>query len=85
MTMPTVGRIVHYTSYGTPGGEFGQECRAAVVTVDGWFEVNEMHTSLAILNPTGMFFNTAIPQDESKSRGGTWHWPCVRVSHDEPV
>jgi hypothetical protein len=29
---PSVGRIVHYVSYGTPGGEYGQECRAAIVT-----------------------------------------------------
>ena len=29
---PSVGRIVHYVSYGTLGGEYGKECRAAVVT-----------------------------------------------------
>ena len=26
---PAVGRIVHYTSYGTPGGEYPSVCRAA--------------------------------------------------------
>ena len=30
--LPTVGRIVHYHSYGTPGGEFKPLPRAAVVT-----------------------------------------------------
>ncbi len=29
---PTVGRIVHYQSYGTPGGEYLPEPRAAIVT-----------------------------------------------------
>lgn len=29
---PTVGRIVHYVSYGTPGGEYGKEHRAAIIT-----------------------------------------------------
>lgn len=29
---PTVGRIVHYQSFGTPGGEFKSVARAAVVT-----------------------------------------------------
>jgi hypothetical protein len=28
---PSVGRIVHYVSYGTPGGEYTSQCRAAVV------------------------------------------------------
>ena len=29
---PSVGRIVHYRSFGTPGGEFTPECRAAIIT-----------------------------------------------------
>jgi hypothetical protein len=29
---PSIGRIVHYVSYGTPGGEYASECRAAVIT-----------------------------------------------------
>lgn len=29
---PSIGRIVHYRSYGTPGGEYAPACRAAVVT-----------------------------------------------------
>lgn len=30
---PSVGRIVHYVAYGTPGGEFpAGVCRAAVIT-----------------------------------------------------
>ena len=71
---PTVGRIVHYVSYGTPGGEVASECRAAVVTeADGGSTV-----ALAVLNPTGLFFNTGVPQYEHATgllKGGTWHWP----------
>lgn len=29
---PTVGRTVHYLSYGTPGGEYKSETRAAIIT-----------------------------------------------------
>lgn len=68
---PTVSRVVHYVSYGTPGGEYGQECRAAIVTQVG--DDGDM-VGLAVLNPTGMFFNTMIAHDEGKA-GGTWHWP----------
>lgn len=77
---PTIGRIVHYRSYGTPGGEYESQCRAAIVT-----EVDEYqpspdggfigHVNLAVLNPDGMFFNKGVLQDEGAHRGGTWHWP----------
>jgi hypothetical protein len=76
MTQPTVGRIVHYRSYGTPGGEYVPECRAAVVTAAA--QKGDL-VSLAVLNPTGMFFNNLVEQDEDQARGGTWHWPCVRA------
>lgn len=88
---PSVGRIVHYVSYGTPQRADGtqahtSQCRAAIVAevysedrpprdsecvpgVDGaeW-------CALAVLNPTGMFFND-VCHDESTKAGGTWHWP----------
>lgn len=74
---PSVGRIVHYASYGTPGGEFGRECRAAVVT-EVEFEADAAGPAvlgLAVLNPTGAFFSRGVEQDESDKPGGTWHWP----------
>lgn len=79
MTHPTVGRVVHYVSYGTPGGEYSSQCRAAIVagvpateSLDG----RDVDTplDLAVLNPTGMFFNRC-KQDEQGKAGGTWHWP----------
>lgn len=71
--VPSVGRIVHYVSYGTPGGEYTSECRAAVVT-----EVfREDVVSLCVLNPTGQFFNQRVELGDPQPRalGGTWHWP----------
>jgi surface antigen len=71
MTTPSVGRIVHYVSYGTPGGEYGRECRAAIVT-----QINDDGTvGLAVMNPTGQFFNPSIFADHTENQGGTWHWP----------
>lgn len=70
--IPSVGRIVHYVSYGTPGGEFTSECRAAVVTrVTNEPEI----VDLCVLNPTGLFFNTGCHHAEDTKAGGTWHWP----------
>jgi hypothetical protein len=83
---PSVGRVVHYVSYGTPGGEYASECRAAVITetvpiARGSAEVG---VSLAVLNPAGMFFNRNVPQDEDSHAGGTWHWPEREPSEDPP-
>lgn len=68
--IPSIGRIVHYRSYGSPGGEYVPECRAAVITGVG---DNGVH--LTVLNPEGMFFNKDVPYDELNNSGGSWHWP----------
>ena len=58
--VPSVGRIVHYVSYGTPGGEYKSECRAAVIT-----ETDTSDTvGLCVLNPTGQFFNRTVTYDD---------------------
>lgn len=77
---PSVGRTVHYVSYGTPGGEYTSKCRAAIVTeLDEYQPGNDGqfigHLNLCVLNPEGMFFNKGVLQDEGEHRGGTWHWP----------
>lgn len=81
---PSVGRIVHYVSYGTPGGEYPSTCRAAVVTSIEDYEPAEDgsflgYVDLCVLNPEGMFFNRKVHHFEDHGavpkRGGTWHWP----------
>lgn len=73
---PSIGRVVHYVSHGTPLREDGSqaytsECRAAIVTL-----INEDGTvGLAVLNPTGMFFHESVMADHTENQGGTWHWP----------
>lgn len=69
---PSVGRMVHYVSYGTPGGEYTSQCRAAVVA--GIHDTPYNHVDLVIFNPQGLFFNSC-EQDEEEKKGGTWHWP----------
>lgn len=69
---PTVGRIVHYQSYGTPGGEYKPLPRAAVIT-----EVSESQpflVGLCVLNPTGQFFNRDVPY-ALEPTPGHWSWP----------
>ncbi len=69
---PSVGRVVHYKAYGTPGGEYPSVCRAAVVTEVAEPDNPESPLGLAVLNPTGMFFNQRVPYGEA---AGHWHWP----------
>ena len=73
---PSVGRIVHYVSYGTPCGEFDSQCRAAIIAgVPENGPASEFVVAeLVVFNPTGLFFNQC-PQSETDKRGGTWHWP----------
>jgi hypothetical protein len=69
---PAVGDSVHYVSYGTPGGEYGKECRAAIVTELTEVKVNEQNPSgdgicrqaagLFVANPTGTFHNRGVLQ-----------------------
>lgn len=87
-TPPSVGRVVHYLSRGSADGVFAPECRAAIVTevCDEDYPDNLSRealenlpsgplVSLAVLNPSGMFFDQALEYDPDASRGGTWHWP----------
>ena len=77
---PSVGRVVHYVSHGSPvrpdgSQEFTSVCRAAIVT-----EVTDDHTvGLCVLNPTGQFFKQGVifddDDDPAKRAGGSWHWP----------
>jgi hypothetical protein len=78
---PSVGRIVHYVSYGTPGGEYTSQCRAAVITEveSAPMSLGGERVGLCVLNPTGMFFHSiadgGCAQREDNKTGGSWHWP----------
>jgi len=75
-----IGDIVHYVSYGTPGGEYKSCCRAAIVTEIG----PEEEVILAVINPTGLFFNKCQHKEPpdyllttlvtSKYEPGSWHY-----------
>jgi hypothetical protein len=72
---PSIGRVVHYVSYGTPKGEYTSQCRAATITEVG----PDNLVGLCVQNPTGLFFHPlaagGCTQDEQNKLGGTWHWP----------
>lgn len=86
--IPTVGRLVHYQAYGTPGGEYPSIERAAVVTgvefsdTDSSIEERNYKVSLAVLNPTGMFFNQDVPYSETP-KPGYWNWMPYQTKRHE--
>lgn len=66
---PSVGRIVHYQAYGTPGGEFKSVPRAACIT-----EVfSDEEVMVFVMNPSGLFFNRVKYSEEPTA--GCWNWP----------
>lgn len=80
--VPSIGRVVHYVAYGTPGGEFPAGAhRAAIITEVYATPTRENldHVStdvgLCVLNPTGMYFQRRVPLDVAGQTPGTWHWP----------
>lgn len=77
--LPALGDTVHYRSYGTPGGEYTPECRAAMVTdvpadpPSG----SETEIGLVVFNPDGIFLKRGIRHaDHPAGTGGTWHHRC---------
>jgi hypothetical protein len=77
---PSVGRIVHYQSFGTPGGEYTSQPRAADITqvhethADGLPFAGTPDVGLCIKNPTGLFFNERVPYSDTP-KPGHWNWP----------
>lgn len=81
MAEPRIAQLVHYVSYGTPGGEYASQCRAAVVAE----RLSDDEATLCVLNPSGIFFNTCSRNEmpppakiclgePTSYRGGTWHY-----------
>lgn len=75
---PSVGRIVHYVSYGTPGGEYTRQCRAAIIT-----EVTGDTVGLCVLNPTGQFFNQGCQYHDGGETAGSPGCPDT-AAHGNP-
>jgi hypothetical protein len=88
--VPSVGRVVHYVSHGSPDGTFQSQHRAAIITevyfeplaeIDGvQFEVKTSEVDLtkagiAVFNPNGMYFAQHAPYDPTAQQPGSWHWP----------
>lgn len=81
---PSIGRIVHYVSFGTPVRPDGtqaytQECRAAIVTAVPAMLSEGPNTgpegyvpsvSLCVLNPTGLFFHEESHYDDGAELAG---------------
>lgn len=66
---PSIGSIVHYQRFGTPGGEhLSKPSPAIIVEV---FENNECQ--LFVMNPNGVYFNRTLYSEDNKP--GTWSWP----------
>lgn len=85
---PSVGRVVHYVSHGSPVRPDGKqvytsECRAAIITEvydeDPVPESGVPYVGLCVLNPTGQFFSRGVlfdgHVDPAQRAGGSWHWP----------
>jgi hypothetical protein len=78
---PSIGRIVHYQSYGTPGGEYLPQPRAATITdvrhngsdADPADE-RTYQVRLFIMNPDGVFFSPWLTFN-ADAAPGSWRWP----------
>lgn len=75
---PCLNEGVHYVSYGTPGGEYQSECRAADITK----VVDAGTVHLMVKNPSGLFFNHDVPHIAADLRvGGSWHYESGCYPH----
>lgn len=80
---PSVGHIAHYVSYDTPGGEYTSQCRAAIITDLAQPDEDASVVGLAVLNPTGMFFNRAVPYHDGAETPGNPDCPD-QATHGNP-
>ena len=72
MNAPSVGRIVHYVAFGTPGNEYPPGVhRAAIITA---VIPEDDVISLCIFNATGLHFRDLVRYSDNQ-QPGTWHWP----------
>lgn len=78
--LPTVGRIVLYMRYGSPGGEHLPEMSPAIVVKVLNHETSECQ--LVVFNPNGMYYNPTPYSEEPKP--GHWSWmPYQKTQHEK--
>jgi hypothetical protein len=76
--VPSVARVVHYHTEGSPRRPDGSQKYRAVCVPAFITETNPNSdwVSLAVFNPKGLFFQQEIRRDEDEMpSGGTWHDP----------
>lgn len=73
MQTPSIGRIVHYQSFGTPGGEYLPEPRAAIITGVHPSDA-ALVADLTIFNPEGFHQPRRVPYADTPTPGH-WNWP----------
>ncbi len=85
--VPSVGRIVHYVSHGTPVREDGtqaytSQCRAADITE---VDPSAYRAGLMVKNPTGLFFHSLADggsdYDPGVRRADRVGWSCDGLHH----
>jgi hypothetical protein len=65
----SIGTMVHYCRYGSPGGEFKPEPSPAIVTQ----VFQDKVCQLFVMNPNGLYFNKTPYSENYKP--GHWSWP----------
>lgn len=88
MSQPSVGRDVHYRSRGSADGRFPPTCRAAKITAVDEYQESAPgefigHVDLCVFNPTGLFFDRGVMQDEGAEVAGDPGCQ-LRESHGSP-
>jgi hypothetical protein len=68
---PSIGRIVWYMRYGSPGGEHKPEPSPAIITQV--YDEATGECQLFVMNPNGTYHNRTPYSDELKP--GHWSWP----------
>lgn len=74
---PSVGRIVHFQTYGTPGGEHQSEPIAAIITAvhpAGSDDDRPPQVDLFAIYPNGTSHKTGVKYAENPTPGH-WNWP----------
>lgn len=71
---PSVGRIVHYQSFGTPGGEHESAPCAALITAVTPTPGYGLAVDLCVFYPNGQSFKAGIHYSQ-EPKPGCWSWP----------